>query len=113
MEQPNTLPIHQLEQRLGKKIALAMAEAFLHDTMDIGDKLAVCVERKDAAELRNLTHKLAGCSASIMDKNTHQFCRNLEDLGDDQSWDKTIPCYKSLMQSLAKTREFLTHYLTI
>lgn len=103
--------IKLLEERLGKKIALAMASAFLDDTKDMGEKLEQCVSRKDAAALRRLTHKLAGCSASIMDKDTHGLCRSLEDLGDDQCWEESRPTYEALLKSLNQTRDVLTNYL--
>ncbi len=100
-----------LEERLGKKIALAMASAFLDDTKDIAEKISQCVGEKDAASLRRLTHKLAGCSASIMDKETHALCRTLEDLGADQDWSQTQTTYEALLQSLNQTRDVLERYL--
>jgi HPt (histidine-containing phosphotransfer) domain-containing protein len=108
---PEIAGILQIQQKLGEKIAVALATAFLDDTNGMLETIGECVEKKDAANLRQLTHKLLGVSASIMDKETNQLCRWLEDLGDDQSWEKAGSTYEQLQSSLTKTREALQKYL--
>ncbi|HEY9789996.1 MAG TPA: Hpt domain-containing protein [Candidatus Obscuribacterales bacterium] len=108
---PELTGILQIQQKLGEKIAVALAMAFLDDTDGMLETIGDCVKKQDAAGLRQLTHKLLGVSASIMDKETNQLCRWLEDLGDDNSWDKAGGTYEQLQGSLTKTREALKKYL--
>jgi HPt (histidine-containing phosphotransfer) domain-containing protein len=108
---PEVVPIREIEKRMGEKMAIALATAFLDDTNGMLDTIGTCVENKDASGLRQLTHKLLGVSASIMDKETHQLCRWLEDLGDDQSWENASGTYVQLQASLTRTREALNDYL--
>ena len=105
------MTIKILEEKLGKKIAAAMATAFLDDTKDIGSAIGECVTKRNAARLRELCHKLAGCCASIGDNDSRMLCRSIEDSGDNQSWDQTEATYKTLSESLEKTRASLEGYL--
>jgi HPt (histidine-containing phosphotransfer) domain-containing protein len=107
----DTPSIVQIEQRLGEKMAIALATAFLDDTKGMLETIKSCVEKQDAAKLHQLTHKLLGVSASIMDKETHQLCRCLEDKGDDHSWKDAANAYEKLHGSLTRTREGLKQYL--
>jgi HPt (histidine-containing phosphotransfer) domain-containing protein len=108
---PDSCGILLIQQKMGEKIAVALATAFLDDTQGMLETIGECVEKKDAAGLRQLTHKLLGVSASIMDKDTNQLCRWLEDLGDDNSWEKAGGTYQQLQLSLTKTRAALQRYL--
>ena len=105
------MTIKILEEKLGKKIATAMASAFLDDTKDIGAAIGDCVTQRNAARLRELCHKLAGCCASIGDNDSRMLCRSIEDSGDNQSWEQTEAMYKTLSDSLSKTRDSLENYL--
>jgi HPt (histidine-containing phosphotransfer) domain-containing protein len=108
---PETHGIKQIEEKMGEPMAIALATAFLDDTKGMLEVMGNCVKTKDSGQLRLLTHKLLGVSASIMDKETYSHCRTLEDLGADQSWETAAGTYDQLYVCLTNTREALQKFL--
>jgi CheY-like chemotaxis protein/PAS domain-containing protein len=108
---PEFAKIIQLEKRLGKNTALAVADAFLEDTDDALEKIGKCLEKQDDEGLRPLTHRLAGCCASVIDKETQQLTSTLQELARKQSWQAASSLYQTLSESLKTTRMVMQRYL--
>jgi HPt (histidine-containing phosphotransfer) domain-containing protein len=110
-EGPEYAKVIQLEKRLGKSTALAVADAFLEDTDDALEKIGKCLEKQDDDGLKPLTHRLAGCCASVMDKETQQLTSTLQELAMKQSWQAASSLYLTLTESLKTTRMVMQRYL--
>jgi CheY-like chemotaxis protein/PAS domain-containing protein len=110
-EGPEAARLGQLEKKMGKSTALAVADAFLEDTDDALEKIGACLEKQDDEGLKPLTHRLAGCCASVLDKETQQLTTTLQDLAAKQSWQAASALYQTLSDSLKNTRMIMQRYL--
>lgn len=102
----------QLEKRLGKNTALAVADAFLEDTDDSLEKIRACLDKQDENALKPLTHRLAGCCSSVMDKETQQLTTVLQELAMKHSWTAANTTFQTLTESLNSTRVEMQQYLS-
>jgi HPt (histidine-containing phosphotransfer) domain-containing protein len=111
IEGPESAKFLQLEKKLGKSTALAVADAFLEDTDDALEKISKCLDTQDEMGLKPLTHRLAGCCASVLDKETQQLTSTLQELASKQSWPAASALFVTLSDSLKNTRMMLQRYL--
>jgi len=108
---PEAERIAQLEKRLGRNTALAVAEAFLEDTADAIKKVRQGIEDKDEQSLKPVTHRIAGCCASVMDKESQQLANSLQELAEKQSWTEAEKLLQTFLDALERSRTLFKSYL--
>jgi HPt (histidine-containing phosphotransfer) domain-containing protein len=87
-----------------------MAKAFLEDTKDVLETMSGAIDRHDTQTVKKGMHKLAGCCASIMDKEGQKLARQIEDLARRESWQSAQSAYATLCESLIQIRRELAEY---
>jgi CheY-like chemotaxis protein/PAS domain-containing protein len=102
--------LKNLEQKIGKPTTLALANAFMEDTSEILDSMDGAIVRNDTDLVRRAMHKLAGCCASIMDREGQKLARTVEEMAIKQSWPALSAVYSTLCDSLLRTRQVLKDY---
>jgi CheY-like chemotaxis protein/HPt (histidine-containing phosphotransfer) domain-containing protein len=102
------------EQQFGKQTALAMANAFKHDTKDIVEKMTACIKKRDNEELHGEAHKLKGCCASIFIANELRvLSKQLEYLCNEQhvDWTEVSKLFDRLSKSYSETAALMETYV--
>jgi CheY-like chemotaxis protein/HPt (histidine-containing phosphotransfer) domain-containing protein len=103
--------LKNLEQKIGKPTTLALAHAFMEDTSEILDSMDGAIDRTEKDVVRRAMHKLAGCCASIMDKEGQKLARTVEEMAIKESWNALNAVYSLLCDSLLRTRQVLLDYI--
>jgi CheY-like chemotaxis protein/HPt (histidine-containing phosphotransfer) domain-containing protein/PAS domain-containing protein len=109
VDDPHTR-LKKLEQKVGRPTAHLLAKAFLEDTKDMLETTGGAMDRHETDKVQRAMHMLAGCCASMMDKEGQGLARTVEDLAVKQSWKTAGSVYLTLCESLARTRHLLKEY---
>ncbi len=109
LDDPHTR-LRKLEQKVGRSTAQALAKAFLEDTKDMLESMGGAMDRHEIDKVKKGMHLLAGCCASMMDREGQGLARSVEELAEKQSWKTAGSVYLTLCESLARTRHLLKEY---
>jgi CheY-like chemotaxis protein/PAS domain-containing protein len=103
--------LKKLEQKVGRPTAHLLAKAFLEDTKDMLETTGGAMDRHETDKVQKAMHMLAGCCASMMDREGQGLAKTVEELAMKQSWKSAGSVYLTLCESLSRTRHLLKEYI--
>lgn len=106
-----SVAIQEMEEMLGQDGTKELFEAFLDDAHPISDDLDSAFDSADQEPLRRSAHKLKGCCASIMARETERLAKALEHAAADGNWDEVNKLFPSVKSSLMKTIKCVSDYV--
>jgi len=101
---PELTLVDKLVDVLGQATTVQLLDAYLMDTEHSARDVNASFAEQDCEKLRAAAHKLAGCSASVMDEETERLSIEAEDLVKKNAWAKLMLLQKALLSSLERTR---------
>lgn len=103
--------ISEMEEMLGEDGTKELFEAFLDDAHPISTDLDSAFDSAEQEPLRRSAHKLKGCCASIMARETEKLAKALEFAAQEGNWDEVNKLFPSVKSSLMETIKCVTEYV--